>query len=190
MKAYVYYCDWDGKNGSHELLGKAVRQYWKDRQPEGRISELTVTQDGETGKPYFKEIPSIHFSISHSGKIWSCALSEREVGLDLQQMHERNCEKIARRFYHPMEIQWLERNGFDQFCRLWAYKESYVKYTGDGLIRGLDYFSVVSETPDVADVPGAEDVRQQEIPFRDGFWMVVTSADMVQVVLQELTGNL
>lgn len=205
MRVYVYYCEWDGKNGSHDLLRLSVCQYLKDRRQTETSNynklSLAITQDKENGKPYLKEMRSVHFSISHSGTIWSCAFGEEEVGLDLQVLHEGNGEKIARRFYHPMEIRWLEKNGFDQFSRLWAYKESYVKYTGDGLINGLDYFSVVpgdfmnkndvavsmkTETEKCSGKLGAEGVCQQEVPFRDNFWMVVTSEKEAQVVLKEL----
>lgn len=231
MRVYIYYCEWDGKNGSHDLLRQAAFRYLEDMRHDikidfinklGHVAEkqqgawrvlkeknmsdgsqklLAITQDRENGKPYFKDMTGLHFSISHSGVIWSCAFSDSEVGLDIQELHDRNCEKIARRFYHPMEILWLEKNGFHQFSRLWAYKESYVKYTGDGLINGLDYFSVVSEdsvkendikknlkmeTAKGAGELGAEGVYQQEVLFQENFWMVVTSENPVQVVLKEL----
>ncbi|MCC8080710.1 MAG: 4'-phosphopantetheinyl transferase superfamily protein [Lachnospiraceae bacterium] len=188
MRAIVYYCDWDKKTESHELLRLAISRYIGQE-----INKITVCRRADTdrsypeeylrrkgaseaaeregqGKPYVKEMPEIHFSISHSGDVWACAVSDAEVGLDLQICHKGDGEKLARRFFHPSEIRWLEQHGFDAFSRLWAYKESYVKYTGAGLKDGLDYFSVVDELP----------VMQREIPFRDGFWMVLTgSSDAV-----------
>lgn len=77
---------------------------------------------------------------------------------------EQHCraERLARRFYHPLEVAWLEKNGYSHFCKLWAYKESYVKYTGVGLIQGMDYFSVISPS---GILTGVADVCQQLVAF-------------------------
>ncbi|MCC8029612.1 MAG: 4'-phosphopantetheinyl transferase superfamily protein [Lachnospiraceae bacterium] len=183
MKTIIFYCDWDKKTKSHELLRLALGRYLgrdiekitvcrREEEPgkacagEVRQSRNAAGADGREGygKPYVKELPYVHFSISHSGNVWTCAVSGTEVGLDLQIRHTGDSEKLARRFFHPNEIRWLEQHGFDEFSRLWAYKESYVKYTGIGLKDGLDYFSVVDELQ----------VTQREIPFREGFWLVLT----------------
>ncbi|MCD8364885.1 MAG: 4'-phosphopantetheinyl transferase superfamily protein [Clostridiales bacterium] len=160
---FVYVYPWSGEKElpSHELLRQSVGRYL------GReISDCTVCRNGEYGKPYIEELPDVHFSISHSGGFWACAIGSAEVGLDLQEVKEVREEKLARRFFHPSEVEWLEEHGFDQFSRLWAYKESYVKYTGVGLRDGMDYFSVVD---------GGLPACQQELPFRDGFYLVVTT---------------
>lgn len=39
------------------------------------------------------EYPWLHFSISHSGDFWACAMAAQEVGLDLQQ-HTKEEENI------------------------------------------------------------------------------------------------
>ena len=43
--------------------------------------ELVV---GEGGKPYVKQDPSLHFSISHSGEILLAAFSRTDIGVDLE----------------------------------------------------------------------------------------------------------
>ncbi len=96
--------------------------------------------------------------------------------MDLQIRYEGDSEKLARRFFHPSEIAWLEAHGFEEFSRIWAYKESYVKYTGVGLREGLDYFSVTDGVHAV----------QTEIPFREGFWMVLTAERESETELEEL----
>ncbi len=182
MRTVIFYCDWDKKTKSHELLRMAISRYLGRkmdaitvcrREDAGRLYAEERRQRGGTsesgereaqGKPYVRELPEVHFSISHSGDVWVCAVSGTEVGLDLQIRYAGDGEKLARRFFHPSEIRWLEQHGFDEFSRLWAYKESYVKYTGAGLRDGLDYFSVVDGMP----------VAQREIPFREGFWLVLT----------------
>ncbi|MCD8216802.1 MAG: 4'-phosphopantetheinyl transferase superfamily protein [Clostridiales bacterium] len=169
----IYVYPWDGKKeiSSYELLRRVVGRYL------GReIQNCTVCRKEEHDKPYIEELPEVHFSISHSGGYWACAVCDAEVGLDLQEVRTAREEKVARRFFHPAEIDWLEEHGFDEFSRLWAYKESYVKYTGTGLRDGLDYFSVVD---------GDLKAYQQEVPFHEGFYMVVTTEKRVTVSLSD-----
>ena len=40
---------------------------------------------GEYGKPYFENAPWLHFSVSHSGGLWVCALCRCDVGIDIEQ---------------------------------------------------------------------------------------------------------
>lgn len=97
----------------------------------------------EKGKPYFPSRPEVCFSVSHSGDYWACAVAEQPLGLDLQKHKGGRLEDIARRFFHPQEADWLERNGIEYFYDVWAAKESYVKWTGQGIDRYFDDFSVV-----------------------------------------------
>ncbi len=180
MHTDIYYHHWSGEKRptSHELLKLSAQALRKEDVP-----DFTVCCDGEQGKPYIRELPQLHFSISHSGEYWVCAFSDAPLGLDLQRhtglatpdskQKMSNGEKLARRFFHPSEIAWLNRHGYDQFERIWACKESYVKYTGVGLRNGLDYFSVVDTLP----------VVQTEIPFREGYTLVLTSEQETTITL-------
>ncbi len=173
-KVRIYYCAWtrDGGPASHDLLQSAVEADL------GRIVRpFSVCRDKEYGKPFIKDLPEVHFSITHSGGFWVCAIGEREVGLDLQEVRDRNTEPIARRFFHPSEIAWLRSHSDpDEFFRIWASKESYVKYTGEGLTKGLDYFSVVDGAP----------AYQQEVPFREGYFLILTTETEADVCLTEM----
>lgn len=186
-KAFVYYRMFQKmQTSSHELLKTAIRCYLQEIGNRGEIdwNALTVEKDTKFGKPYLRELPDIHFSISHSGTWWSCACALQEVGLDLQLVQARNLEKLAERFFHPQELAWLRGKEVPQFYRLWTYKESYVKYTGTGLLNGLDYFSVV---PGQAEELGADGVFQQELLFPDAdCWMVLTTKTKVEPVLINL----
>lgn len=103
------------------------------------------------GKPWFPDHPQLHFSISHSGCYWAAALGRQPLGLDLQQHQSCDIPRLSRRFLHPEERDWLEARGFSaaDFFPLWAAKESYLKFTGQGLAAGLDNFSVLSPPPGV-----------------------------------------
>ena len=119
------------------LVQHAARERLGDAAPAG-IYEIVT---GEKGKPYFKDFPDLHFSISHSGQMVLVALSDRVVGADIQEWKELKAD-IAGRFFHPKETAYLrglpasasEKAFFD----LWCLKESYIKYTGEGLSQPLD----------------------------------------------------
>ena len=66
---------------------------------------------GEHGKPYFENAPWLHFSVSHSGGLWVCALCRCEVGIDIEQYSARDYLSLAGRFFHPDETEYTERGG-------------------------------------------------------------------------------
>ena len=109
MDIAIYYQKWNAKEkNSHTLLEQAVRRYARENAlllPE----TLILASAEQKKKPRFQNAESIHFSISHSGDWWSCAVSTEEVGLDIQQERHCRAERLARRFYHPLEVAWSKR---------------------------------------------------------------------------------
>lgn len=183
MNVFVYYHRFEKGQDSHGLLKLALNEYLKETGSKDRPENLTV-EKGAYGKPYIKELPEIHFSISHSGAWWCCAFGREALGLDLQLCRPEDKRKLAERFFHPLEKKWLKERSAEEFYRLWTYKESYVKYTGAGLIKGLDYFSVVSED---LRLTGTENAVQQELAFWDSsYYLVLTGKRKVDIVLKEL----
>ena len=103
----------------------------------------------EKGKPYFKDKPGIHFSMSHSGSMVMCSAGTKPNGCDIQKIGE-NKAAVAKRYFNPLEYEQLcsisslkKRN--EMFYTMWAAKESYVKMTGEGISSGLDLFCVNTE---------------------------------------------
>ncbi len=182
----LYYCLFDGSMDSHELLGYALKDYCIQNKLQGLKTPLDISRDSEVGKPYLKQYPQIHFSISHSGMWWTCVIADVEVGLDLQEIpeRERNTKKLAQRFYHEREVAWLEKKNKREFYRLWAYKESYVKYTGVGLTHGLKYFCAISQDGQTLGVDG---VFQKEQKFVDkNYYFVLTSKEKCDITMKAL----
>ena len=95
----------------------------------------------EKGKPYFPDAPAVGFSISHSADFWVCALAAGRIGVDVQQQRPCRAVEIARRFFHPDEAAFIQKTP-ERFYEVWAAKESYVKYTGQGIVQ-FGSFSVV-----------------------------------------------
>ena len=97
---------------------------------------------GDGGKPALENGPE--FSLSHSGERVLCALSDRAVGADIQQLRPYN-PALAHRFFTAEEGAWLEAQQERDlaFSLLWSLKESYVKFLGSGIAEThLDSFTV------------------------------------------------
>lgn len=108
--------------------------------------KLTV-RDG--GKPILGDCARtvVHFNLSHSGDLALCAIADREVGVDLEQLRcHDDMQRVARHFFSAVEVRTLEslsgiaRTHF--FFRTWVRKEAYLKASGDGLARDTTGFSV------------------------------------------------
>lgn len=124
--------------------------------------------EGSHGKPFFEEIPEVKFSISHSGSWWGCLMTDRPVGVDLEDLEKRDITyerylAISNRFFTEDERIFVsgnktsnivrgENSGDEpdwdvkmRFFHVWTRKEAYVKYLGTGLGEGLSNFSVFDE---------------------------------------------
>lgn len=132
----------DSLTGEELLVRSAVMYTGKDQQHFAK-------QSLPNGKPFFLDLPELHFSISHSGDYWVSAFGSAAVGIDLQQHIDCNISQLARRFFDPRENDYLYNLDYApaEFFKIWTAKESYVKYTGQG-ISGFDKFSVIPELDD------------------------------------------
>lgn len=97
----------------------------------------------EKGKPFIsnycldetrkKYEGKTHFSVSHSGEIFVCLISDENVGIDIQHRRKIDEMKIASRYFDDGELEYVKNNGIEGFFKLWTRKEAYSKYTGRGL---------------------------------------------------------
>lgn len=115
--------------------------------------ELEMTY-GKKGKPYLRDYP-FFYNISHSGEYVLCAVSDSEVGADIQRDvwdGSARTEKIADRFFSSEERKALsalrgQEAERDLFFRLWSRKEAYGKLLGEGILSAAA----------VSLLPGAEE---------------------------------
>lgn len=109
--------------------------------------EKNPVQREAGGKPYLVNHPDIHFNISHSDGAVICAVGRIPMGIDLQ-IHKTVCggslcrqriEKTAKRILSKEEWDCFEKSGHAAECfyEYWTKKESYLKYTGEGIRRDL-----------------------------------------------------
>lgn len=123
------------------LLHKALTEMGVEEPDEVSMNEFE--------KPFYKEYPEIHFSLSHSGVMAMCAISDRPVGCDVEKIRERDLD-IAKRFFTSEEYDLIKSQKTDElqtkmFFRIWTLKESFVKCIGTGLSTPLNEFSIIPD---------------------------------------------
>lgn len=97
------------------------------------------------GKPYFAHNPPVYFSLSHSGNWVVCAISEQEIGIDVEKIDKIDLN-IAKSFFAKKEYSDLmekdDSKKKEYFYVLWTLKESYIKARGRGLSLDLRSFAI------------------------------------------------
>ena len=94
---------------------------------------------GREGKPYFEGEGEPYFNISHAGGYAAIAISDREVGIDIQNRRNTKTVQMADRFFSKEEKAAVraDKSG-ELFFRLWTRKEALGKCTGEGVRPYLD----------------------------------------------------
>ena len=103
-----------------------------------------------------------------------CALCRYDVGIDIEQHAARDNAALARRFFHPQEIEYTHRGGTEAFYSVWTAKESYVKLLGTGIGGSFSHFSVVERGEISGDRLFA---RFTSIPVREGYSLTLCRWD-------------
>jgi len=92
----------------------------------------------------------LYISVSHSGDYAACVISDKPVGVDIQQFRKVRrgvlrhfcSEEEKNSFWLPYEKTdedvFLSAAAAEIFMRQWAAKESYMKMTGEGMQLGFD----------------------------------------------------
>lgn len=108
----------DGRSLAWPLLELAAREYWG-------WTALPPVERSPRGKPLFSGLDGHWFSLSHSGGIALCALSEDPVGVDVELVRPRRAGLPAYAL-SPTELARFD-GGWEEFYHLWTLKESWCK---------------------------------------------------------------
>ena len=113
------------------LLQRALRE-------EYGITEVPEFVYNEFGKPSFPNLP-IHFSLSHCKDAVVCAVSDHNIGIDVESIVPYNPD-VARRVCTVSELEALRFSSqIDlDFTVLWSKKEAVAKFEGMGLSMELN----------------------------------------------------
>lgn len=142
----VYYCEGVSNRTTDERVAAIARYHLTGNGTPPAPEALAIGRQAK-GKPYFNNLPQLHFSVSHSGNIFVCAFSDVPVGVDIQEYKNRpdeaeRCRKIAARFFHPDEADALDADTVSAFYNIWTAKEAYVKLTGEGIDGDFSAFCI------------------------------------------------
>lgn len=124
---------------------------------------LPVTEN-EFGKPTFASAQGLCFSLSHAGERVMAAVSDTEVGCDVERIVpiDDGMLRVSLTVAERERLAALSGSARDlAFMRLWVRKESYAKAVGRGLDIGLQEFSAL-------DVPPLPGWAWQDFDFGDG----------------------
>ena len=146
----------------------------------------------DNGKPYISNHEGICFNMSQSNRMVACAISNREIGIDIEKKDPLIDLKIADTFFINSEYQTVKKseNSIDEFFKYWVLKESYMKYTGLGsllktatfeIIDDEDGFKVRNQNPDLK-----EDEDKIKFSFFDlnPYKLAISSEDEVDEIFE------
>ena len=115
------------RGDAYGLLARAARAAWG-------MEQLPPIARQAGGKPWFPSHPACCFSLSHSGGLALCALSDTPVGADLEVVRPRRAGLPAYVCRGAEYDRYLALGGdWPAFYALWTQRESVIKYTGEGL---------------------------------------------------------
>ena len=171
-------------NGVQQRLEQAVAAFCRDCKITAPSAEDLKIARTPLGKPYFPLLPWLHLSISHSGEYWACAITDQVVGFDLQQAEQprretqeemlRRHQKMAHRFFHPMEAEFVDTDCANHFLTVWTAREAYVKQIGTGIDQYFSEYCVVpTDRQNWHHISGrSENVQWTSMNkhFRKGYW--------------------
>ena len=136
-----------GHAAGRELLAQMYREVTGKALPEICITKL--------GKPYFAD-NSRYFSISHTKGHVFCALSDKPVGIDAEELDRdidlRLAEKILsaseKVYFHASEDKRLT------LLKFWVLKEAAAKLSGKGLQGYPNHTNFSPEDPRLTTIDG------------------------------------
>lgn len=133
----------------------------------------------KNGKPHFTKA-KMSFNISHSGNYVVIAVSDYNIGIDIQRMEKRN-SLIAEKNFCASECAYINENDNyeikrQRFHEIWTIKEAYLKNIGIGLRKPLNSFEIdlSGKSPKIIDNPGYA-ILQMKL---DSMYVMAVCADI------------
>ena len=127
----------------------------------GKAPDQIAFTIGYKGKPS-ANVP-FYFNVSHSGLYVLCAVSEKPIGADIEQIKPFRTGMVARYFTKdeaayiwgdttPTAETVIDPEICTRFYRTWTAKESYVKMTGTGISTDLTQIRYDHDTQTVCGI--------------------------------------
>lgn len=137
------------------IKSRALLRYLLSQYPGHEEANIYLTYN-KYGKPALSSPGSLCFNLSHSGSLALIAISQTEVGIDLERVDSRvQYETVASLFFSQREQTCLNDSADnlkrDVFFDLWTRKEAYLKARGVGFSGSPELISVHAEDGIVED---------------------------------------
>ncbi len=131
-------------------LSAGVYLLLKKMLDEVDIRDFKIKID-KNNKPYISNYNNIYFNLSHSENMILCAISDMEVGVDIEYNDATIDLNIAKHYFFNKEYESIinSDNPSDEFFKYWVLKESYMKYTGLGMKLKLESFEISIENENI-----------------------------------------
>lgn len=143
--------DWKEEKNRESICGRLLllrglqelgydQLFPKNKDPEQLLEALAASlEKGPYGKPYLTGYPEIHFNISHSGGWAVCALASMPCGVDIQERRSIRSRRMVERTMNAREQRQIQEaeDGTGEFIKLWTYKESCIKLSGEGFHQDM-----------------------------------------------------
>lgn len=125
-----------------ELLKYYMISFYKDMNAFG----LEYMRN-EHGKPYIDSTYKCKFNISHSAEYVVGIVDHEEVGIDIENIKEKDFESTPLHLFHSNEIEQLKNRKHDSLFTeylytIWTLKEAYLKALGVGLTKKISTIEV------------------------------------------------
>ncbi len=118
---YYTYCD---KSRSHEFLFFILDKFYNLKASDASLSKSPY------GKLYLTD-NSLNFNISHTGEFLAVAIFDNEVGLDVEQIKEKDFSRVSKKYFGNTPKDEKE------FFTLWTKAESFIKYKAKSVLTEL-----------------------------------------------------
>lgn len=181
MNAVIYVTkipeQYKNKNMDH-MVGEKLLELALKREY-NKTLHFEPRDKGEHGKPFFTLSPEIHYNISHSGDYVACAFAHQPVGFDIQKHQPVRKELVLKRMVSDEERERIlsSEHAEEEFFREWVLRESYIKWTGEGLSRNLKTIPMDSGWHRI-------------LPFKEGYSAAIWTADPQEIRWEEVTVEL
>lgn len=140
---WLQYNRWKTDGGTLQKAGQASSISFEALLQELEAVPCILTcREGVHEKPYLANNPDICFNLSHSGSYAALVIGDRQCGIDVQEKRMLS-NSFCRRYYQEDEKKWLQQHPGCEI-QIFSLKEAVTKYSGMGISRGIDRFSVVS----------------------------------------------
>ena len=174
------------QHGTAELLLNRSLERCTDVQTPARYHR------NEHGKPYLTDAPETYVNWSHSGAYVICAISDREVGIDLQKMDREPGKNLIRKALTLQEQKAYEQiepeKQKKRFYEYWSAKESFLKALGTGFYTSLARFQVNFEegNPVIEQQIHAKKYACQLLDFRESEYVAAVCVENSRIKGEDL----